>query len=412
MAEETSIANNDLSTGALFYYRKLYKIRAYPDGVARPADLWYDKNLYGKINRIQDALVVDPARLKILKSSGDKELQVLDFVADAFRDFRKFYMKKAASGGLSGLGGKGTAGLERVRPSIKIKPKRAWVDPQILYHNHMKRVYDKSASLVFSKRQEEITSIDAFVPMFVNTLETVSSRTPISLTSFITSKYCTPLVSGLMIELDEQSHDADPAKYRSWLKDPNYEFYANAARLYGFVVDKNAPWRLIADVFSSTMLNYMQKYGTTKYNCFNTCYYSTHLSDLRKLRSYAYDFYTAFAGANPTVVIPTVRGAKVATVSTVEAGITETTFGFRAGLSLEEYYDAYDTGFWVGVYARLRAQEMELNWDESTLRHVSTRARKIYKYVDFYSAMDYINDKTKGYYYPETFLRQQPEEER
>ena len=97
-------------------------------------------------------------------------------------------MKKASSGGLSGLGGKGTAGLSRVRPSIKIKPKRAWVDPQILYHNHMKRVYDKSAALVFSKKHQEITSIDTFVPMFVNTLETVSSRTPISLTSFITSR--------------------------------------------------------------------------------------------------------------------------------------------------------------------------------------------------------------------------------
>ena len=53
---------------------------------------------------------------------------------------------------------------------------------------------------------------------------------------------------------------------------------------------------------------------------------------------------------------------------------------------------------------------MELNWNEITLRQNARRAKKIYKYLDFYSAMDYINDKTKVYYYPESFLRQKPEE--
>jgi hypothetical protein len=387
MAEETSIAQNNLSAGALFYHRKLYKLKAYPNGMAAPADLWYDKNLYGRINRTQDALVIDPERLKILKSSGDKQLQVLDFVADAFSDFRKFYMKKVRSGDLS------------KKTSIKIKPLSAWTDPQTLYHNHMKQVYNKSAALVYSKKNQEIISIDTFIPIFVETIEAVAPRTPISLTSFITSRYCTPMVSGLMIELDTKPHDSDAAKYESWVRDPNFRFYANAARLHGFVVDKNAPWRLVADILSSTMLDYMQKYGTNKHNCFNKCYYSTHLSDTGKLRSYAYDFYVAYAGANPTLAIPRVEG-----------GITRSLFGTRSVPPIREYYEKYNTEFWVGIYYRLRVREMELNWDETTLRHSARRARKIYKYLDFYSAMDYINDKTKGYYYPETFLRQKPEE--
>jgi hypothetical protein len=388
MAEEIPIAVNELSSGALFYQRMLYKLTAYPKDMALPVDMWYDKNLYGKINRIQDALVIDPKRLQIIKSA-DEETMVLDFVVDAFRDFRKFYLKKASSGQLSNV------------TNIKIKPKKGWVDPQILYHNHMKRVYGGAEEFVFRRKQQEISSIATFLPIFMKMVEEVCVRTPITLTSFITSKYCTPLVSGLIIELDEKSHSEDQDKFETWLKDPNYEFYVNAARLYGFMVDKNAPWRLVADIFSSTMQNYMSRYGTTKDNLFNRCYYPTHLSDILKIRSYAYQFYAAFTNVSPILTIPT-----------VENGITVTNNTRRAILPIEDYFDKYDINFWVGVYCRVRAQEMELNWDETTLGHVAKRARKIHKYVDFYSAMDYINDKTKVHYYPDSFLNQQPEVER
>jgi hypothetical protein len=266
----------------------------------------------------------------------------------------------------------------------------------------MKQVYNKSAALVFSKKHQEISSMNAFIPMFVETVETISPRTPVSMTSFIASRHCSPMVSGLMIELaDDQSHAEDKEKYENWLRDPNFKFYADAARLYGFMVDKNAPWRLVADIMSTTMLSYMEKYGANKYNCFNKYYYPTHLSDIRKLRMYAYEFYVAFVNANTTLSIPT-----------VENGKTKVIIGARTVPSIDEYFDGYNMRFWVGMYCRLRAKEMELNWDETTLRHVARRAGKIYKYLDFYSAMDYINDKTKGYYYPETFLRQKPEEDR
>ena len=33
-------------------------------------------------------------------------------------------------------------------------------------------------------------------------------------------------------------------------KDPNFEFYRNSAKNFGFFVDKNAPWRLVANLRS------------------------------------------------------------------------------------------------------------------------------------------------------------------
>jgi len=292
-----TIAVNEMSAGALFYQRMLYKLTAYPEDLALPIDLWYDKNLYGKVNRIQDALVIDPKRLRTIKS-GDGEIQVLDFVVDAFKDFRKFYVKKMRSGQLSTDSG------------IKIKPKLGWVDPQVLYHNHMKMIYSDSARLIFRERGDKISSMETFLPLFADTMEAICILTPVSMTKFITSKYCTPMVSGLMIELDEQSHASDTEKSDIWLKDPNFRFYANAARMHGFMVDKNAPWRLVTDIFSSAMQRYMSTYGLDKHNCFNKSYYPTHLSDVIKIRSYAYQFYSAFANANPIQSIPIVENNK------------------------------------------------------------------------------------------------------
>ena len=47
-----------------------------------------------------------------------------------------------------------------------------------------------------------------------------------------------------------------------WLEDPNWTMFTKLAARYGFVVDKNIPWRLIADLGSQPMAEYMDMYDT------------------------------------------------------------------------------------------------------------------------------------------------------
>ena len=63
------------------------------------------------------------------------------------------------------------------------------------------------------------------------------------------------LISGLMIQMLDNSHGQDGTR-DSWLEDPNFTFYTNLARQLGFLVDKHAPWRLIANITSPNMLVY------------------------------------------------------------------------------------------------------------------------------------------------------------
>jgi len=66
-----------------------------------------------------------------------------------------------------------------------------------------------------------------------------------------------PLSTGLCVEIDDKSYDNDAEKHR-FINHPNFSFYKIAARKHGFMIDRNVPWRLVADVSSFKMREYMR----------------------------------------------------------------------------------------------------------------------------------------------------------
>ena len=99
---------NDLNSFELFVQRKKYKDSSYPltstTGAPTPFDLWYDKPLYGRINKKGQSLIAKEEKLKRVESA-ETDLFVLDFVADAFENFRNeflFLNKENAAGTIFG----------------------------------------------------------------------------------------------------------------------------------------------------------------------------------------------------------------------------------------------------------------------------------------------------------------------
>ena len=127
----------------------------------------------------------------------------------------------------------------------------AYINPDVLYDAHMNVVMNVFVDtfLLNPKRNEDIENFDDFLRHFVEFCERYAKLIPVTKTAFIKSQYCTPLVSGLVIEIVNEDHNDDNNKGK-WINDPNYNFYARTAKKYGFLVDKNAPWRLVANVTS------------------------------------------------------------------------------------------------------------------------------------------------------------------
>ena len=70
-------------------------------------------------------------------------------------------------------------------------------------------------------------------------------------------------MSGLAVEIAAIDASNDDEKINLFTKSKNWEFYLNACRSYGFMVDQMAPWRLVADIGSSEMIKYARRYGMT-----------------------------------------------------------------------------------------------------------------------------------------------------
>ena len=79
---------NGINTAVLFEERAYYKESAFPSYGAVPIDLWYGKPLYGKVDIYGNPIYLSESKRKQL--DGSKGQFAVNFVTDAFNDFRRF----------------------------------------------------------------------------------------------------------------------------------------------------------------------------------------------------------------------------------------------------------------------------------------------------------------------------------
>ena len=243
-------------TLSLFRNKKFYKQYSYPlvgtkgGSFPKPMDFWYEKTLYGRVDERQNPIyisMVDTARFKQIHPS--KPIFILNFVADAFFSFQRHFRKAISTGRLN----KNSA-------LVDLEAEKGFVDMRSSYGDYRQTVSDVMVDSFLSLPQhnDDIENFDDFLAKFVEFVKKYSNLMPFTQSGYIKSQYCTPLVSGLVIEIGNEDHTDDTVKER-WLSDPNYEFYAKESRKFGFIVDKNAPWRLVANIMSPRMQNFMRK---------------------------------------------------------------------------------------------------------------------------------------------------------
>ena len=87
--------------------------------------------------------------------------------------------------------------------------------------------------------------------------EAVLKVGPLTLSGMVESNLSPFYSSGLVIEMSDLDYDKDFEKAYEF-GDRNFSFMASIAAQYGFAVDKNIPWRLIADLRNPAMQEYMR----------------------------------------------------------------------------------------------------------------------------------------------------------
>jgi len=451
----------------LFENRKIYK-ENFPNSYnfnAKPIDMWLDRTHYGKIDFEQNVIsITDNAseeKLKQLRvtSPGEELFLAIDFVADAFNDFKSHFRKADAFGKI---------GNEGIRELVQTN---GFKSPNSEYEKYFINIAD---SFVFTYARENpnvnknIVDFESFMKYFMQFARNFSNKFPITRTGMIKSRFCSPLVSGLIIEVSAQDHDNDLGKY-TWLEDVNFDFYRNTARKFGFMIDKNAPWRLIADINSIPLQRYWQKsrvikksktneskepgaavadcwdvvskevinyypneenwtrreridkfgnktiteieggntedylYPTSAPHFLSEYYEKTHMSDIKYLKERLLSVYNMLVAEFPTVNTSRVKGCILDNRYVTEKLVYETVK--RKPLDEEDHEYKKITDYqWLNIYMDLRIYEEGVNMSRGEYKSKIRRLKKIFKHVDKEmldngSALCYINEQTKQLVY-------------
>ena len=245
---------NSLNSKELFKQREIYRDLAYPDDlpdIPQPIDVWYNKFLYGKVDPEGNAVFLNEDMLKKLPSE-EGDIFALNFVVDAFEDLQNYMAVAANRGKISTEDSK----------YFPVEPKRGWTSVQNRYFEHIDAIYQAFTStyLGLKENNKKLVTFKDFMDIFWTYIKEIQPDFPFTRTGFIMSHYCPIATTGLVVEVSDDDHGDDEIKFEDFINDDNFFFFVAAARRFGFRVDKNAPWRLIADVKSETMQDYMSRY--------------------------------------------------------------------------------------------------------------------------------------------------------
>ena len=399
MADIKFNGSNDVGALEAFTSRVLYRSFAYSpdlfspsakprfvyDGRALPytKDFWFLEHLfYGRVDPSFNVVEANPNYLETIGTDPTSRIKVLNFVKDAFNDFRQEYNKRAAMGNRRG---ENPAFADMV-------PKRGYENPTFAYKDYITKVYYDFVSIYLNEsRAAKITSFEKFADEYLIYLETRDRKmnSPVTKSAFLVGNRMSPLITGLCVEIDTKDHAVDTVKVEKFIEDADFEFYSQLATKYGFLIDKNAPWRLIANIASPEMLRYAAARAgsaTTPSDIFIKFYKLCFLEELETMRTQFLQSYNTFVDANLVTKKVYVKNGLITIESITRSPLTRT-----------EFDSLYGVDYWFEYYIRIKNIETEYGYSKAEQRRIAKNAKDLYNKLDKYRSLSYINRKFKGY---------------
>jgi hypothetical protein len=247
---------------------------------------------------------------------------------------------------------------------------------------------------------------------YLRDIITSQTSTPITYSGFLSSDYVSNNASGLIIEVSKDSHDDDKNKVDKFINDETFEFFFKAAQKFGFVIDKNAPWRLLANLGHPEMVRRMLERnvlfsplsipskdilsptnnflgsnieeipGSDPF--FDVYYHKSHLKDIDYLKVYFFQMYRSFIKTKPFY-------KKSTFCSTTKSSNSK--LYYRKNLRHELNYTERD--YWLKIYFILRMYETGATYDPAEVSYIIKNAKKLYNIKGRQHALQFLNLRIK-----------------
>ena len=362
------LGNNKLSSSKLFYWRDKY-INVAPE--LNTIDMWYDDSFYGKVDNEHISIYPNEDYLTQLQST--KTIFVINFVADAWQDFKQHINKSIMAGE-----------IKKDSFYALSRPQNGWENINNFYDNWTDALYEVFVdNFIDQERDKRIINFKEFINVYLEFVDKMSKDFPFTKESLILSRWASPRTSGLIIEIAEAAHDVDTVKLK-FLMDRSYSRVVTIAEQYGFKIDKNAPWRFVADLDSIKMKHYINAQNfTNKEDVLNRAYIKAYETGLETFKHSVWKWYSEFVSLKPTIHAVVSKTCK--SLSVIKN---------REVISEEEAMERFSDEFWIRLYTYVRAKELNKSWKQSEFNEIVKKASTLNQLTSEAAGMEHISQAT------------------
>jgi|TARA_R110000851_G_scaffold223356_1_gene376229 hypothetical protein len=385
-------ANNSSKAKETFFNRVLYDAYAFSEAGEMNFEPWSTKNFwslenlfYGRIREISGEIsIIRPKPeffLSCKKANAGSPTRALDFVTDAFEHMLIQHKKSRLQGRI----------LEGGEYLGDISAHSGVVDSFQRHEKSMVELNNSFASYCESSKGEltDVFSFDSFVPFFMEFLGHAIPLVPITKSSYMMSKHSSPMTSGLCVEIASLKHSEDADKSKNFLEDENFHIYRHLAANSGFAIDKNAPWRLVADIASKKML----EFAANRVGGISTAedvldYYFEDIrgvvDEFEEFKKMTVRFYNTFNLSQPVVSEKSFDSKRN----------ISTKLKRRKRQSYEEIAESFGNDFWYDKFVRVKNLELGLGYKESEIIKIAQNAKDLEHSLDRSRATGYLIKRT------------------
>jgi len=307
--------------------------------------------------------------------NNDKPIQVVNFVSYAFGNFIKDYQYACNCEQV----------ISKNKYLSKIKAYKGYESVYVLHKKHKKLIYDNFITYInVTMKKNYIGNFENFIFLFLQYIEHLGDRWPITRTAFVKSRLANPFISGLTIAIADLNCGNDQSKINKFIDDPGFELYMKKAIKHGFMIDKHIPWRLVANLASSPMQEYMKSFGTANLEVFFDINYNhAYKDDFKVLKKYMIAAYNSFIRANK----------KYSKKPTFFNNRMKANTKRRRPITKDELDENYSESYWLKLYAKIRNIEESNFFDEASLEGMTQEIDILSKVKDSGYIERYIDNK-------------------
>jgi len=340
-------------------------------------DGWKDKQFYGLVDKGNRAIYPKNTAMAYNSNDNSVSFKNLLFVVDAFQDMKKYH-KNFITQNKFDINSSAYVSLD-------IKGAAKDLDSLFVdYHNKIFNIFLNT--YLTPDRQLQIKDFISFVNVFLKFIKVVAQYSPFNRSSFIKSRICSSTISGLTIDFDEPPTFSDTKlKADKYISDPNFEPFLESAKRFGFFVDRNAPWRIVADLDSPALKNYYRRYNFENVDSvINNCYHVAYYSDIEVLKNVLVSFWNSYANN----VGLSISQRETSGCSSLFAEITS----FNQ-IDVATFEKVYSKNWLIRVYLFIKCFENGLSITQNAFEIIYREAIKLNEHVDENNMLDYIDRK-------------------